>query len=103
MNQYQGYRPGSRLSFDAGARYALGERVGLMLQANALFRKRDRGVEAEPEDSGGKALFLSPGLSYAVTPGLQLYGFLQAPLYQYVNGVQLTAKHAVVVGLSTRF
>jgi hypothetical protein len=33
----------------------------------------------------------------------RLYGYYQHPLYQYVNGVQLTARRAVVVGVSTRF
>ena len=64
----------------------------------ALFRGRDSGVQAEPEDSGGRAWYLSPGFSYAFTKDLQAYAFLQLPLYQYVNGVQLTASKAAVVG-----
>ena len=51
------------------------------------------GAQAEPDDSGGRSLFLSPGVGYAVSKDVQLYGFLQLPLYQYVNGVQLTAHH----------
>jgi len=34
---------------------------------------------------------------------MQLYGFVQLPLYQYVNGVQLTADWAVAAGISARF
>jgi hypothetical protein len=34
---------------------------------------------------------------------VQLYAFAQLPLYQYVNGVQLTANRAFVAGISTRF
>ena len=37
---------------------------------------------------------ISPGLSYAATETLQVYGFLQKPVYQHVNGVQLTADKA---------
>jgi len=33
---------------------------------------------------------------------LQAYGFVQLPLYQYVNGTQLTADWSVVAGLSWR-
>jgi hypothetical protein len=95
------YRPGHRLNLDVGARYDLGERLGLLLQANALFRARDQGANAEPEDTGGK--FLSPGLSFAFTRTLQAYGFVQLPLYQDVNGVQLVARHAFVAGLNVRF
>lgn len=53
--------------------------------------------------SGGTFLFLSPGVSYMLTQRLQAYGFVQLPLYQYVNGVQLTADCAVGAGLSLRF
>lgn len=98
-----GYKPGSRLTMDAGLRYDLTGQVSLLLQGNVLVRGRDSGVNAEPGDSGGRALFASPGVSVAVSPDVRIYGFLQAPLYQYVNGVQLTADRAVVVGLSARF
>jgi len=74
-----------------------------MLQMNALFRGRDAGAQAEPEDSGGKSLFLSPGVSVGFTKDVRAYGFLQIPLYQYVNGVQLVANRAIIVGLSSRF
>ena len=47
--------------------------------------------------------FLSPGLSYAFTRTVQAYGFVQLPVYQDVNGVQLVARHAFVAGLNVRF
>jgi hypothetical protein len=98
-----GYRPGSRFSVDTGVRYDVSDRVGVMLQVNGLYRSRDRGPQAEPADSGGLAFFAGPGLAYAATREVQLYGFLQLPLYQYVNGVQLTPKRAAVIGASVRF
>jgi len=103
LNAYQEYRPGNRLTLDLGGRYEMGEKVGLLLQLNALYKARDRGDQAEPDDTGGKFLFLSPGLSYALSRQFQAYGFVQLPLYQNVNGVQLVARNAVAVGLSMRF
>ena len=103
LNSREDYRPGQRVSLDAGYRYEATDKIGLMLQVNALYRGRDSGLQAEPEDTGGRFLFLSPGISYALSRGTQLYGFIQKPLYQYVNGVQLTADWSAVVGLSTRF
>lgn len=97
------YKPGNRVSLDAGLRYGVGEQVGLLLQANALWRGRDRGLEAEPEDTGGTSVFLSPGLSYGIGKSFNVYGFFQVPLYQYVNGVQLTAKRAYTIGGTIRF
>jgi hypothetical protein len=103
LNTYQEYRPGNRLTLDAGGRYEMGDKLGLLLQLNALYKARDRGDQGEPDDTGGKFLFLSPGLSYAFSRKIQAYGFLQLPLYQNVNGVQLVARHAVAVGLNMRF
>ena len=58
---------------------------------------------AEPDDTGGVFAHVSPGASYALSKGVQVYGFVQQPLYQYVNGVQLTARWSAVVGITTRF
>jgi hypothetical protein len=103
LNSHQDFRPGTRLFADAGLRYAATEKVGLLVQLNAQARARDSGAQAEPEDSGGRSLFFSPGLSYAATPSIQVYGFVQLPVYQYVNGVQLTAARAYALGVSARF
>jgi hypothetical protein len=103
LNSHDDYRPGARTSVDLGYRYDATPKLGLMLQLNALWRGRDSGVQAEPEDSGGKYVFVSPGLSYALTKDLQVYGFVQKAAYQYVNGVQLTADWSGVAGFSLRF
>jgi hypothetical protein len=103
LGYYQEYRPGRRLTVDAGVRYQAAEKVSLMVQLNALVRARDAGAQAEPVDTGGRSLFVSPGASYALSPDLQVYGFVQLPLYQYVNGVQLTARRAFAVGISSHF
>ena len=103
LNTREDFKPGRRLSIDTGLRYEASERLGLLLQANALFRGRDSGAQAEPEDSGGRSLWVSPGVSYALTKNIQAYGFVQLPLYQYVNGVQLVATRSFVFGFSTRF
>jgi hypothetical protein len=97
------YKPGKRFTVDAGVRYELTDAIGLMLQVNGLHRGRDRGREAESADTGGNFVFVSPGVSYAIAPGLQMYGFIQKPVYQYVNGVQIAADWSLLVGLSSRF
>lgn len=103
LRERDGFRPGNRVGADVGVRYDVGDRLGLMLQLNSIFRGKDRGPQAEREDSGGRAFFLSPGAAYAVTDAVQAYVFYQHPLYQHVDGVQLTVGRAVVAGLSARF
>jgi hypothetical protein len=97
------FKPGTRVSLDLGYRRELGAALAGMLQLNVLFKDRDAGSEAEPANSGGTFLFASPGVSYVVAKSLQVYAFVQLPLYQYVNGVQLVADWAAVAGVSTRF
>ena len=103
LNYHEDYQPGIRLSADAGVRYEAGDRLALLLQINTLLKARDHGAEAEPEDTGGTFVFLSPGVSYAFTRSLQAYAFVQLPLYQRVNGVQLVPDYAFAVGMNARF
>lgn len=103
LKKHEQYKSGGRLSLDAGYRYDATDRLGLLVQLNYLAIERDRGLQAEPADTGGKYVFLSPGISFDVTPRAQLYLFVQQPLYQYVNGVQLTADWSAASGVSLRF
>ncbi|HWA39726.1 MAG TPA: transporter [Burkholderiales bacterium] len=103
LDSRAGYRPGRRFSLDLGTRHEVGDRLALMLQLNVLHRTRDAGRDAEPADTGGSSAFLSPGASYALSRNWQVFGFVQLPVYQYVNGVQVTADRAVALGVGTRF
>lgn len=96
------FKPGYRLSADVGMRYDLGRKLGVVLQLNTFVKGRDSGTSAEPEDSGKTVVSLSPGLAYALSREMQVYGFVQMPLYERVNGVQLTADRALAIGVSTR-
>jgi hypothetical protein len=88
---------------DLGVARRFGDKLSGLLQLNAVVKQRDRGAQAEPADSGSRSVFLSPGIGYDVSDALRVYAFYQQPLYQYVNGVQLTARRAVTVGLARRF
>ena len=103
LDERDEYKPGSRVGFDVGASYPLTGRVALQLQLNTLWKDRDAGANAEPEDTGGTFVHLSPGVSVALGDKTQLYGFVQVPLYQRVNGVQLVADWSVAAGLSHHF
>lgn len=103
LGSHHGFRPGRQLLIDIGGRYDVTDRLALMLQLNAHYKGRDAGDEAEPEDSGSRTLSISPGVTFAVTPALQVYAFVQLPLYQHVNGVQLVADRSYAVGVSAQF
>ena len=103
LNSRDEYRPGDTLQATAGLRLPLTEKTVGTLQVNYVQRRRDSGANAEPDVSGNRSVFLSPGISIVLSPAVQVYGFLQLPLYRYVNGVQLTADRSAVVGVSLRF
>jgi len=103
VTTYDQFTPGDQIAVDLGLNYSLSEKWGGLLQLNVLHRDRDTGANAEQDLSGGVVAFLSPGLSYALGPHSQIYGFIQKPVYQYVNGVQLTADMTAVVGLRHHF
>jgi hypothetical protein len=103
LDSYHAFRPGRQVLIDVGGRWDATDKLGLMLQLNALWKARDSGAQAEPDDSGSRTVSLSPGFTYALTPTLQVYAFVQIPVYQHVNGVQLVADRSYAVGVSAQF
>jgi hypothetical protein len=100
LNNREDFRPGTQFAANAGLSYPVATNVALLLQVNALVKWRDSGLQAEPEDSGSRQVFVSPGINITVVRNLFLYGFVQLPIYQSVNGTQLTADWAAVAGIS---
>ena len=102
VSERQDYQPGDHVGLDAGLAYPLGA-VHALAQINLLWRGHDAGLNAEPADSGGKYVYFSPGVAVPLGGATQIYGLVQLPLVQNVNGTQLTADWAATLGLTTRF
>ncbi len=103
INSRQEFRPGTQFALDAGVSVPLASALSAQVQLNFLERWHDTGAQAEPQDSGGTFLFLSPGVSLALSQRWAIYAFAQLPLYQRVDGTQLTARSGGVVGASVTF
>lgn len=103
VHERDDFKPGRKLGVDTGLNYSATPDLNLLLQLNLQHKSRDSGSNAEPADSGGRSVNVSPGFSYRITSDTQIYGFLQKPIYQYVNGRQLTADWSVAFGISTLF
>jgi hypothetical protein len=99
----ENFRPGDEVTLDIGVRYFVTDAFAANLQLNTRYKRRDSGANAEPDESGGKYVFISPGISYAFAGGFQIFGYIQVPLYQNVNGVQLTQRAGYVAGVGYRF
>ncbi|MCA1979224.1 MAG: hypothetical protein LDL19_08300 [Thiobacillus sp.] len=100
LDENGGYRPGGRAGLQAGWLLPVQGRLDLILQGNVLHLMRDRGIHAEPEDSGRTEVALVPGLAYAWSRQVSVYGQLELPVYQRVNGIQLAHDYALSLGLS---
>ena len=107
----QDYIPGDAYSLNAGIRYAkFGARFTPMLQLNYIHRQPDSGTAATPADaltgsagSGGTLVYLAPGALIRVGDGTSVYGFVQLPIYQYVNSLQLSPRYNLTLGVQQSF
>jgi hypothetical protein len=100
LNENDDFQPGWRISLQAGWLIPVTGKLDLILQGNLLHVEHDRGVNAEPEDSGRTEVAVVPGLAYAWSRKVSTYGQLELPVYQKVTGIQLTHDYAISVGLS---
>ncbi len=103
LNVRAEFRPGNQYTLDVGMNYLFAPAWSGLLQINMHVKDRDRGANAEPLDSGASFVWLSPGVTYSLNRAAKIYGFIQLPLYQRVNGVQLTAGWSTAAGLSWHF
>ena len=107
----QDYRPGDSYSLNTGIRYAkFGSKFSPMLQLNVIHRQADTGTGATPADAltggpatGGTLAYLAPGIMARVGGGTSVYGFVQLPVYQNVNSLQLSARYTLSLGVRQSF
>jgi hypothetical protein len=105
------YHPGDTYTLNTGIRYAkFGAKFAPMLQLNYIHRQPDTGTAATPADAltggaatGGTLVYLAPGALYRVGGGTSVYGFVQLPVYQYVNSLQLNPRYTLTLGVSHSF
>lgn len=104
-----GYRPGDAITVNVGARYAdMGQAVVPLFQVNYVHRNVDVGNLVNimwngGPITGGDLLYLAPGVSASLGAGFSAYGYVQFPVYQDVNGVQLTPKQIYSAGIRKTF
>ena len=99
------YRPGASIDAAAGITYNNWYHVGPfdkiapLLQVIVSHREHDSGAAANPGDTGYDRVFISPGIDItkviddANNRTFKLYGDIEVPVYQRVNGNQLVAPY----------
>ena len=98
-----GYRPGNGVNLNAGLRYTAWSSAQPQLQLNIRHALRDTGENADQVSTGGTLVYLSPGVNVPLNRQAAFYGYIQMPLYQDVNGVQLAPKYTASLGVRYAF
>lgn len=100
-----GYRRGDELQASIGSEYPLSAKLNALGQVNARHLSRDAvGSTGEnPALTGGTFVYVSPGIRWLLRRRLSGYAYVQLPVYQNVNGVQLTARVNYLAGVQQRF
>ncbi len=98
------YRAGDELQINAGATYPVSATLQVLLQVNSRFKTKDDvgRTDAVRDDTGGSFVYVSPGLRVAFSPRTALYGYVQVPVYQRINGVNIASKYNLLGGLQVR-
>lgn len=103
------YRPGDSYSWNSGIGYAgYGAKISPMLQLNFISRQVDTlAAPANPVtgilSTGGTLVYLSPGVAVRLGGGASLYSFIQLPIYQKVNDLQLVPRYTFALGVRQSF
>jgi hypothetical protein len=97
------YKPGDSVTLTVGARYTGLASVIPTLQVNARHAQRDSGDAADTYATGGTLVYLTLGGIVPVTDKFAPYANVQLPIYQNVNGIQLTPRYTVSVGAKYTF
>ena len=102
LNSRSDYRPGVGGTASAGVHYNGWRGITPQLQFNLRVAEKDHGAEADRDNSGGTLLYVSPGGAVALGRHLTGFAFVQLPVYQRVNGFQITPVATATVGLRYR-
>lgn len=106
LDTSDGYKPGDSLNLNLGLRYQGFDDITPQLQVNARFVEHDHGQSADgayAPGTGGTLVYLSPGATYRVNKQVKVYGYVQLPIYQDVNDLQLTPRWTASLGFNYAF
>ena len=96
------YRPGNLASISFGLRYEAHANWVPQVQINWFHKMADQGFLADAPDTEGTVAYLSPGISGSLTKNVQMYAFVQVPVYSHLQGYQLFPGWTGTVGISMK-
>ena len=102
LTNREAYRPGISGIASLGVSYSKWHAIKARLELNLRAAGKDHGANADPDNSGGVQLSVSPGFTVPLGRRISAFGTLQLPLYEQVNGFQLAPRATLSGGVSWR-
>ncbi len=99
FNDRDQYRPGNGTNLNVALRFMGNPNYMPILQLNARYVEHDTGAQADIYSTGGTLIYLSPGITAPINKFTSVYSFVQLPIYQRLNGVQLVPTMTASVGI----
>ena len=99
LNSRDRFRPGPGITASVGVRTQTANGIEPQLQINVRTERRESGVNADVDNSGATLVNLSPGVTMPLSKQTLAYAFVQLPVYQRVNGLQIEPRFTISIGL----
>jgi len=103
VNSRAGFRPGASLAVNSGVRFLTAGWLSPQVQLNVRWEGRETGVNSDYENSGATIIHLSPGLTADLGTRVHGFAFVQLPVFQRVNGLQLEPRWLLSTGVRCEF
>lgn len=103
LNSRDGFRPGNSVNANLGVRYNGNPVVSPHFQLNVRMEARETGENADNANSGATLTYLSPGVTIQAGPKVQFYVFIQVPVLQRVDGLQVEPRSIFSAGVHHTF
>lgn len=97
------YKFGNTLLINWGGNYLFGEKVTASLQLNFRLAPHDEFKGKVVPSTGGRWVYLTPGVKVQASPNTVLYAHLQVPVLQDVNEENLVPRYGLIFGVSYAF
>ncbi|MEP7098411.1 MAG: hypothetical protein ABI748_12165, partial [Dokdonella sp.] len=94
-----GFKPGNGVNLSLGTRYVASSFFVPQVQVNVRAEKRESGINADIPNSGATLAYLSPGFTLNFSRRFAAFVFVQTPIWQRVNGLQLEPRYSISAGL----